>query len=759
MLQELILVLTQFGGGPGDPANNVVRFLLAAFFWVVLLVVSMWMWRTTRDRRHLYFSISAAVGVTRELFMFTAEYGSFRGFISFSTIFRYYPPLEHAVATLSILLMGYAFLRFYFNFDRFARQFLIGSTAVTILTYLVIAPLWIRFLDTAARVTLNGSAFIGAQFHDFPGDLVFRLVGALVTLFILAAFVYARSCSARFPWLAFMAFLFFFMDDALQAFNDLYDDSYAPVFAPLRHCLHIAAIVQLVGVYWWETTRQLRDGKQLLQNLLDAIPDHIFYKDLQGVYLGCNQTFAEQFVGAPKSQIVGRHEVELVADPLLVQQTMQNDRDTSSASVSEHPFTLADGRQVVLETIKASFHDAEGRVAGLIGVSRDISERRILEEQLQQSQKLEAVGLLAGGVAHDFNNILTAIIGFATLMEFEIVPDHPQAHHLEQIQQAAERASTLVQNLMAFSRRETVTATCCDLNQIVEHVQDFLRRIIPEDIHLQLDCCDSALEVCVDNGQIEQVLANLVANARDAMPKGGLLTVSTQHCLLDDDFAQRHGFGSAGRYALLSVADTGHGMDAETCKRIFEPFFTTKPVGKGTGLGLAMVYGIVQRHKGFVTVTSQPGGGSAFQIYLPIVATKAEKSCNRSAAALPEPGSETILVAEDEPAVREVVESALRKFGYTVITANDGREAVQKFTDNRASVKLVVMDIIMPVMNGKDAADAMRQLQSDVKILFSSGYTAEIIRSRAELEVGEELIVKPVKPLELLRKIRQMLDT
>ncbi len=761
MLHELILVCTQFGGGPGDPANNVVRFLLAAFFWGVLLLVSYRMWRSTNDRRHLFFSISAAVGASRELFMFTAEYGSFRGYLSFPAVFRYYPPIEHSVETLSIILMGYAFIRFYFNFEKFSRLFLICSSSLTLFTYIVTAPLWIMFLDASDRASLNGSSFMGAHFHDFFGDLTFRIIGVVVTLFVLASFLYARKRSVRVPWLAFLAFFVFFLDHVLQAFNDLHNDRYAPIFAPLRHCSHTVGIMLFVGTYWWEVTRQFNNGKKLLQTLLDAMPDHIFYKNTDGIYLGCNQTFADQFIGRPKERIIGTTEQELVSDPALAERFSQSDRDIMTTGTSltyELPTTLSDGKCVVLETIKTPFYDSEGLIAGLIGVSRDITERKNLEEQLRHSQKMDAIGQLAGGVAHDFNNILTAIIGYASLMQTEIGPTHRQAYNLNQILTSSDRATKLVQNLMSFSRRETLTASTFDLNSIVGNLRDFLQRIITEDIDFQLTCSESTMSVYVDSGQIEQVLTNLVANARDAMPKGGQLTVTTQLSELTDSFVQSHGYGISGSYAMVMVKDSGAGMDEATCKRIFEPFFTTKEINKGTGLGLSIVYGIIKQHNGFITVSSEPGRGTAFQIYLPIVTIEPTAAGKIADEAVPEKGSETILVAEDDPIVSDIVETTLRNFGYQVITAEDGRDAVEKFTANRNKISLVLMDIIMPGMNGRDAAEEIRKIQPSSKILFTSGYTADIISSRGELSDGEDLLVKPAKPLDLLRKIRQMLD-
>ncbi|MBI5847972.1 MAG: PAS domain-containing protein [Nitrospirae bacterium] len=760
MLQELILILTQFGGGPGDPANNVVRFLLATFFWVVLLLVSSLMWRTTADRRHLYFSISAAVGASRELFMFTAEYGSFRGYISFPTIFRYYPPLEHAVAILSIILMGYAFLRFYFSFERFSRFFLICSSLLTLAVYIVIAPLWVRFLDATARASLNSDLFIGAAFHDFSGDLVFRLLGAFVCFLILNSFLYSKTRSIKFPWLAFIAFFFFFMDDALQAVNDLHNDRYAPVFAPLRHCLHIAAIALLVGVYWWEITRQLKGKQQFLQSMLDTIPDMLFYKDVQGVYLGCNQNYASSIIGKPQEEIIGFTDRDFEPDPALVEIIRRTDLECISTQMScsyERLRTLQDGRQAILETIKTPFHDDEGKAGGLIGVSRDITERRRLEEQLRHSQKMEVIGQLAGGVAHDFNNILSVITGYSELTLMRIEKNDPLRLNIEKMHAAADRAARLTKSLLTFSRKQPLNLRVFDLNPILHNFEKFLKRIIGEDICLNIALADEPLTVSADSGQLEQIMMNLAANARDAMPGGGQLTMDLSRDTIGHAFIETHGYGTPGHYAVLTVSDTGEGMDEKTRQKIFEPYFTTKEIGKGTGLGLAIVYGIVKQHNGYIDVMSAPGDGTVFRVYIPI----SDSEVKYEGITSPDfhvTGGGTILVAEDDEDVRGVVLDALSKFDYDIIVAEDGQDAVERYKEHRDRIQLVLMDIVMPKLNGRDAARQIRQMHPKAKILFTSGYTADIIQARGELDEGEELIMKPVKPSELLRKMREMLD-
>ena len=372
---------------------------------------------------------------------------------------------------------------------------------------------------------------------------------------------------------------------------------------------------------------------------------------------------------------------------------------------------------------------------------------------------MEAVGLLAGGVAHDFNNILSVIMGYAGMLKMDTGLTARQQEKIDHINEAAERAAQLTGGLLAFSRKQKLTPKSVNLNDIINHLQKFLVRVIGEDIHLKSIVHEVNLPVCADNGQIEQAIINLATNARDAMPQGGLLTIETGMQEVDTDFAKAHGYGHAGRYAVITVADSGSGMDEETQQKIFEPFFTTKETGKGTGLGLAIVYGIIKQHNGFINLYSEPGNGSVFRIYLPLLAQTDDSSQEQAVMALPRGGSETILVAEDDPAVRKLVVSLLKDYGYEVLVAENGKGAIVQFTANSERIRLILMDMIMPKLSGKAAADAILKLQPETKILFTSGYTADFIRNRGMEEEGLELIMKPVQPLELLRKIREMLDS
>ncbi|MFC1895040.1 response regulator [Thermodesulfobacteriota bacterium] len=409
-----------------------------------------------------------------------------------------------------------------------------------------------------------------------------------------------------------------------------------------------------------------------------------------------------------------------------------------------------------VEKIPVETRDEIGKLADAFNSMYDSlksreAERDELEEKLRQSHKMEAIGTLAGGVAHDFNNILTAIIGYASLLQMHLDPGDKSMSYVEQVLHSAERASNLTKNLLAFSRKQIVEPRPVELNARIKNVSNLLSRLIGEDIRLQLELFTEELVVMADPGQIDQILINLATNARDAMPDGGVLKILTRPARAEDGKTI-----PPGRCALMSFVDTGIGIDTKTMERVFDPFFTTKDVGRGTGLGLSMIYGIVKQYGGHIDISSAPGKGSRFDIFIPL--TEAAPDAMRTENLHGERrGTETVLIAEDDRTVREFARDVLTEYGYQVIEAGDGEEAVRKFEEHARDIDLVLIDVVMPKKNGKSAYDEIKRMKHDVKAVFVSGYTSDIVEAKGVVEEGATFIAKPFGPERLLSKVREVL--
>jgi signal transduction histidine kinase/CheY-like chemotaxis protein len=401
--------------------------------------------------------------------------------------------------------------------------------------------------------------------------------------------------------------------------------------------------------------------------------------------------------------------------------------------------------------------ERNGEIIQVMGIAQDISEQKNIELQLHQSQKMEAVGQLAGGIAHDFNNILTAIIGYISLMRMKMEEADPLQHYAEQILSSSEKAAVLTQSLLAFSRKQMINPQPVDLNDVLKNGQKLLRSFVREDIEFVMELCPEPFIIMADSIQLEQVFMNLVANARDAMPDGGTLAMRTEIFSMDDEFHHAHGYGKPGTYAILSVTDTGTGIDEKTRDKIFEPFFTTKEIGKGTGLGLAMVYGIIKQHDGYINVYSEPGLGTTFRIYLPLVSQDIQE-IEKAETLFPTGDGETVLLAEDSDCVRKSSREILENYGYAVIEATDGEDAIEKFTQHKDQIGILVLDVVMPKKSGKEVYDIVKSIRPDMKVLFTSGYTADIITRKGILEDKLHFIAKPVLPIKLLTKIKELLN-
>ncbi|NJD90949.1 MAG: response regulator [Geobacter sp.] len=567
---------------------------------------------------------------------------------------------------------------------------------------------------------------------------------------------------SRFPW--HIVIIYCITGAAWILFSDLlvgklFPAEYFGIISIIKGWLFIIVTAAMLALLLLRYHRTQAALERRLREIVDNLPSILYVFDRNGRALLFNSAMNKMFATGVE-EYRGKSREDLGISPEMATKHRANELqvlESGKPLVAEEEMLQPDGIHTFL-TVKFPLTDSKGVIEAVCGVSTDITDRKQLEEQLRQSQKMEAIGHLAGGMAHDFNNILSVILGYGHILKMGTNLDDRQQEKIDQIITASERAAQLTKGLLAFSRKQVLTPERVNLNNIINNFQKFLVRIIGEDIHLQTILSKEELPVCVDSSQIEQTLVNLAANARDAMPSGGLLTIETELMELGESFAHSHGYGQAGRYAVITVSDSGKGMSEETRKRIFEPFYTTKETGKGTGLGMAIVYGIIKQHNGFINLYSEPGQGSTLRIYLPLLDdARLEKETMVVQAPLRR-GDETILLAEDDQAVRKLVASVLSEFGYKVILAVDGKDAVEKFKENRTSIKLALLDMIMPKQSGMAAADEIRSLQPEVKVLFSSGYTADFMHERGLNDERLEFIMKPVQPMELLRKVREILD-
>jgi PAS domain S-box-containing protein len=502
----------------------------------------------------------------------------------------------------------------------------------------------------------------------------------------------------------------------------------------------------------------LRESERKYRTLFEESKDVIFMMGTDGGLLDINPAGSELF-GYAKDELLGLTIIDLHRDAADGAHLLRMLRDQGEIRDCDLKMRTKNGKSLHMLMTASLVRGERGDITGARGILHDVTERRSLEQQLLQAQKMESIGLLAGGVAHDFNNLMTAVLGYGQLIQ-----DNPACKADETLQMcatqvvdAAGRATELTRNLLAFSRKQIINPKPVSMNDLIVNLTKLLRRIIGEDIELTTSLVSRHLIVMADGGQIDQVLVNLAANARDAMPDGGRLHIRTKQAVLDNSEARLVGLDTGGGYALLEVSDTGIGMDARTRERIFEPFFTTKETGKGTGLGLAIIYGIVKQHGGTIAVESEPGAGSTFRIYFPL--TRAEVAEETVPEAPPLPcGTETLLLAEDDAGVRTYSKRILEMAGYTVLTAQNGDDAVEQFLEHRYSIALVVCDVIMPKKNGREVYEEVRRLHPQVRFIFTSGYNDEIIHKKGVLEGDFDFLMKPVARRDLLEKVREVID-
>jgi PAS domain S-box-containing protein len=511
-------------------------------------------------------------------------------------------------------------------------------------------------------------------------------------------------------------------------------------------------------------TEALRASEEQLATTLRSIGDGVIATDAQGRITFLNAV-AERLTGWRQSEAHGKdlHEVFTIVHE-QTRQPVESPvtkviRDGMVIGLANHTLLLSrDGTETAIDDTGAPIRNDQNDLLGVVLVFHDVTERKRLETQLLQAQKLESVGRLAGGIAHDFNNLLTAILGHTEMAEEEFDADCAVHVHLCGIRQAGERAADLTRQLLAFARRQVIEPKVIDLNALILSLDTLLRRLIGENIEIVFLLASGLNAVKVDTGQFTQILVNLVINARDAMLDGGKITIETSNATLDADYAHQHDGVEPGEYVLLAISDTGTGIEEAIRLHIFEPFFTTKEKGRGTGLGLATVYGIVKQAGGHIWLYSEPGKGTTFKIYLPRSLETSQALATPEVFRVLPGGTETLLLVEDEPAVRALAASALRGRGYTVLEAANGAEALRTAQDHAEEVALLITDVVMPLLGGKELADRLQATRPDMKVLYVSGYTENTVVHHGVLEPGISFLSKPFTPASLARKVRDILD-
>src|SRR5437660_8213523 len=504
----------------------------------------------------------------------------------------------------------------------------------------------------------------------------------------------------------------------------------------------------------------LRESESRYRSLVQSAVHGMYYSSVDDRFEYVNQALVNMLGYDSEEEVLRlKLSTDLYANPEDRKYLVEKYRNCTDVRWEEVRWKRKDGKTIQVRASGRAKLNEKGETTGFEMIAEDLAERRMLEEQLRQSQKMEAVGRLAGGIAHDFNNLLTVIKGYSDLMLSELkVGEDPLRREAEEVKKAADRAGALVRQLLAFSRRQVLTPKVIDLNALVANMDTLLRPLLREDIDLRAALQPNLGKIKADPGQMEQVIMNLAVNARDAMPKGGKLTIETINVDLDPAYVREHSEMHPGQYVMLAVSDNGIGMDETTRLRVFEPFFTTKETGKGTGLGLSTAYGIVKQSGGYIWVYSEPGHGTTFKIYLPRVDAQPEAIRRQESVFASYRGTETVLLLEDEDGVRALIRHMLHKQGYTVLEAKRGEDAIQLCRHHEGSIHLLLADVVLEQMSGREVAEQLSLMRPEMRTLYISGYTDDAIVHHGVLSHEMPSLPKPFTAEGLIRKVRQVIE-
>lgn len=859
LIQEIYVILHQFGGGKGgEPGNVAVRFLLPTFFWGLLAWVSFREWRAEKQKKDLYVGIAALIGMLRELMMFVAEYGSWRGQISFELMYNYYPPFEHAATMFSCIFIGSAFLRYLQVSERSVRSFFFTSSVITGLLYVVTAPAWQNFLREQP----------GTSFAHFWGDLAFRIAASFFLGTVVGTLLNLSRQGQFIPKTLIVGFTFFFLDEFLMIFNIASHERYVQYFAPLRHNLHIWAIPLFIAFYWTDLSRRMSAAHQIISNsfrlspsmlcvfdqkgiiqvaspaaqhIVGAQPDDLKGKDIRSFCIPVNDSLslpslnqsavfeqqctlrngsvrylswnvhhsledgnlyaaisdgtrqklsedalAEALKAAAREKAKTESVMAAIGDGISIQDrefriiyqnriskdmfgdhtgefcyaayanqkricadcpVFESFRD-GGIHIVERQFTMSTLRKLFRITV-APLRDQDGNIVAAIELVRDITSVQAPGSDMHRTQRMESLGVMAGGIAHDFNNLLTGIMGNISLASLKAGQQSPALLNLQKAEKAAERAKNLVQQILTFSRGGDPVKKSMHLKEVISETADLALHGCSSTSRIIVQ--DNLLPVEIDRQQVGQAISNIVANADQAMPNGGTVTISCSNVAETDELPSS--LNKDRRYIVIATSDTGIGILPEYRDRIFEPYFSTKQ--KARGLGLTVADSIIHKHGGLITVDSGPGAGSTFRIYLPASDRVMDDSDleNISPAAV----EGRVLIMDDEAPVREVAGEILALSGCRVAYAADGKEAVELYLRSREEgdpFDAVVLDLTVPGgMGGRQTLEQLLEIDSGVQAIVSSGYSSDAVMADYQSYGFCGMVAKPYRPASLCNAV------